>query len=51
MSKEIGYCVKCREKKEMTKTEKTVSAKGVNMIKGTCSSCGTKMCKIIGKEK
>jgi hypothetical protein len=45
-----GYCVKCKEKRdfdgrvEVTKT-------GMNMAKGTCPVCGTKMNRILGKAK
>lgn len=41
----IGYCVKCKAKKEMKDTVDTKTKNGVPMKKGTCISCGTKMCK------
>ncbi len=44
-----GYCVKCREKREMNNTEESVTAKGMKIMKGQCSVCGTRMAKIIGK--
>ena len=48
-----GYCVKCKAKRDM-KDEKEVSMKGKGNVKrramtGTCSKCGTKMFKILGK--
>lgn len=48
----IGYCVKCREKREMKDTER-VTMKGKAgeraAMKGTCSVCDTGMYKILGK--
>lgn len=48
-----GYCVKCKEKKEM-KDEKEVSMKGKGGVArkamtGSCPKCGTKMFRIMGK--
>jgi len=43
-----GYCVKCKKKTEMKSLVKTKTKKGVPMTKGTCSICGTKMCRIGG---
>ena len=41
-----GYCVKCKQKREM-KGEKEITMKnGRPAISGTCSVCGTKMFKI-----
>ena len=45
----IGYCVKCKKKREMEKAKVVVSKSGMNMAKGTCIKCGTKMCRILGK--
>ena len=50
-----GYCVKCREKREMTGA-KEVAMEGKGGVErramtGTCSVCGTKMFKILGKKK
>jgi hypothetical protein len=44
----IGYCVKCKAKREM-KGEKQITMKnGRPATSGTCSVCGTKMFKIGG---
>ncbi|MDO8424329.1 MAG: DUF5679 domain-containing protein [bacterium] len=48
-----GYCVKCKAKREMN-GEKEVEMNGKGGAKrramtGTCSKCGTKMFKILGK--
>jgi hypothetical protein len=44
-----AYCVKCREKREMKDTETVTMKNGRNAVKGSCSVCGTKMFKILGK--
>ncbi|HEY4497334.1 MAG TPA: DUF5679 domain-containing protein [Candidatus Paceibacterota bacterium] len=49
-----AYCVKCRSKRSM-KDEKEVAMKGKGgaerrAMTGTCSTCGTKMFKILGKK-
>ena len=44
-----GYCVKCREKREMKNTKENVTNRGMRMMKGQCTVCGTNMAKILGK--
>jgi len=39
----IGYCVKCRKKKEMKNEKKMKSKNGRTMIQGVCKVCGTKI--------
>jgi len=39
----LGYCVKCRKKKEMKSEKKLKSKGGRNMVQGICGTCGTKM--------
>lgn len=50
----IGYCVKCKEKREMKDAkEVTMKAKGGGTrmaMTGLCTVCGTKMFKIMGKK-
>ena len=49
MEKVIGYCVKCKEKREM-KDVKIVEIKpGRPAAKGVCTVCGTGMFKILNK--
>ncbi len=48
-----GYCVKCKEKREM-KDAQEVSMKGKGNVErramtGSCVVCGTKMFRILGK--
>lgn len=44
-----GYCVKCKEKGVEYKGTVEVSKTGMNMAKGPCPTCGTKICRILGK--
>lgn len=46
---EIAYCVKCKEKKEMSNEERVTMKNGRPAMKGTCPSCGTGMYKILPK--
>jgi len=48
-----AFCVKCKQKRDM-KDEKEITMKGKGGTKrkavtGTCSVCGTKMFRILGK--
>lgn len=42
----IGYCVKCRAKREILGAQSTVLKNGASAIEGTCSACETKMFRI-----
>jgi len=42
----IGYCLKCKKKRQMEK-EKQVLVKNRKAIKGVCNVCGTQMFKFI----
>ena len=44
---EIGYCVKCKAKKEMNEAQEVTMKNGRKAMKGKCA-CGTGMYKIIG---
>ena len=48
-----GYCVKCKEKREMTDAKEVeMNGKGGTKKRaatGICAKCGTKMFKILGK--
>jgi len=45
---EIGYCVKCKEKREMKDATKVTMKNGRNAMKGKCSVCNCGMYKILG---
>ena len=47
----IGYCMKCKEKREMKDIEKTEIKPGRPAAKGKCSTCGTGMYKILPKDQ
>ncbi len=51
----IGFCVKCKEKREMKDANKVeMPAKGGGTrpaMKGVCTVCGTGMFKILPKDK
>lgn len=44
---EVGYCVKCKAKKEMKDTQNVVMKNGRKAMKGKCTSCDTGMYKIM----
>jgi len=46
-----GYCVKCRAKREMKDAKEVEMKGGRRAMSGTCSVCGTKMFRIMGKKK
>ena len=41
-----GYCVKCKAKSEMKDAKQTKLKNGRDCVRGVCSKCGTKMCKM-----
>ncbi|MBP6311744.1 MAG: DUF5679 domain-containing protein [Flavobacteriales bacterium] len=44
-----GYCVKCKAKRMMKDPKENIMANGRRAMKGTCTTCGTGMFKIMGK--
>ena len=42
----IGYCMKCKAKREMKNAKAAKMKNGRDCVKGTCIKCGTKMFKI-----
>ena len=42
----IGYCMKCKQKRQM-KDEKKTLVKGRYAMVGVCSSCGTKVYRFV----
>ena len=41
-----GYCVKCRESREMRSTQAITMKNGRPATQGVCPNCGTKMFRI-----
>jgi len=48
---EKGYCVKCKEIREMKDDQKVTMKNGRLAAKGKCIKCGTGMYKILGNKK
>ncbi len=46
--KVIGWCMRCKKKTEMKDPVEDKTKKGVKMMRGVCSVCGTKMCRMGG---
>ncbi len=44
-----GYCVKCKEKREIKNPDEVVMKNKMKAMKGTCAKCGTKVFRILGK--
>jgi endogenous inhibitor of DNA gyrase (YacG/DUF329 family) len=44
-----AYCVKCKKTVQMKDENETKTSKGTRMMKGKCPSCGTTVCRILGK--
>ena len=45
----VGYCVKCKDKREMSEAQEVTMKNGRRAMKGKCPNCGTGMYKILGK--
>jgi hypothetical protein len=45
-----GYCVKCREKKEVKDGKVVETANGRYMAKGKCPDCGTTVTRFVSAE-
>lgn len=45
-----GYCVKCREKRQVKSGEVTRTEKGRPMAQGTCPVCGTKVTRFLSEK-
>ena len=48
---DLGYCVKCKEKKEIVDGQQVTMKNGRPALKGKCSECGTGMYKILPVKK
>ncbi len=44
---EVAYCVKCKAKRDMKGAQKVTMKNGRPAMKGTCTTCGTGMYKIL----
>jgi RNase P subunit RPR2 len=46
MAGTVGYCVKCKDKREIKDPQQITMKNGRPATQGTCPECGTKMFKI-----
>jgi len=49
--KDVGYCVKCRSKRDFKDAKEVKMKNGRPALKGVCSTCGTGMYKILPTKK
>ena len=45
----LGYCVKCKARREISSPHTTKTKKGQPMIKGKCPKCHTTICRFLKK--
>lgn len=48
---EQGYCVKCKDKRDIKDAAEVEMKNGRRAMKGSCTVCGTGMFKILGNKK
>ena len=41
-----GYCMKCKQNREMKNPITGKTKRGVPMTRGACSTCGTNICRL-----
>lgn len=46
-----AYCIKCKQKNELTETTSFYASNGVPMERGKCSKCGTNTTRMLSKEE
>ena len=46
-----AYCMTCKKVQEMKDPKATTMKNGMGAMKGTCSKCGQKLFRIVGKKK
>lgn len=49
MEKYVGYCVRCKVKRDMVEAVVVKSKNGRRMAKGKCVKCKCKMCRFLKK--
>ena len=47
----IGYCLKCKQKREMRNAERVVLKSNRLADKGTCATCGSAMFHLVGSAR
>ena len=51
MTENQALCVKCKTKREIKDPHTATNTRGRPMLKGTCSTCGTKVAKFLPVKK
>jgi hypothetical protein len=46
-----GYCVKCREKREIQDAKEITMKNGRHALEGKCPVCGTKVVRMVSSKK
>lgn len=46
-----GFCVKCKKAVPITNGVMSKTKRNVNILKGVCATCGTKVCRMMRKER
>lgn len=46
-----GRCMKCKKQVNIEGAKETVTKNKMRMMKGKCPTCGTTVCRILGKAK
>ena len=44
-----AYCLRCKASRAMTGVRSSVSTRGTKFLKGKCKTCGTAVCRIVGR--
>jgi hypothetical protein len=47
----LGFCVKCKKQQKVLNASLLTMKNGMRYVKGNCTKCNTKVCKILGKAK
>lgn len=51
MEGQEGRCVKCKKQVPILNGAMSKTSRGGNILKGTCGTCGTKVCRMMPKDK
>jgi len=50
MENKFGYCMKCKQKREISNPKEIIMKNKRKAIQGTCLICGSKIFRILGKK-
>lgn len=49
MTEQMGRCMSCKKQVEIKDGVESKTKKGTRILKGVCATCGTKVCRLLGK--